>query len=209
MIDLWVLCEGSTEVRFAEGMIRPHLEAVSARRVGLSAQSLDGWTNYAKTKKEIRMFLATPSPDIRVTTMLDLYGIPAGFPGLQDWDTGQDPYARVAEIERRFRDDIADTRFIPHLQLHEFEALILVGLPRLAERHPSRESEIHRLAAKLASESPELIDCAEPPSKRILQIVPEYRQPADGYATVQKIGLEKLRSRCRHFREWLDRLESL
>jgi hypothetical protein len=59
--------------------------------------------------------------------------------------------------------------------------------------------------------NPELINNGETtsPSKRILQCIPEYAKPVDGIAITQKIGLDVLRQKCRHFNEWIGKLEGL
>ena len=50
--------------------------------------------------------------------------------------------ADILPFENAFFDDIDDSRFIPYIQLHEFEALILVQPERLSERFPEYEQEI-------------------------------------------------------------------
>jgi len=61
--------------------------------------------------------------------------------------------------------------------------------------------------------SPELIDDGETttPSKRIISHIPGYAglKATAGPLIAQAIGIVTLRNRCRHFREWLDRLIQL
>jgi hypothetical protein len=65
----------------------------------------------------------------------------------------------------------------------------------------------------LAFGNPELIDDGEQtaPSKRIIAQLPDYedRKPAAGPVIAEAIGLEAIRSKCRHFNEWLTKLEQL
>jgi hypothetical protein len=119
------------------------------------------------------------------------------------------PAGRVPQLEERCREDVGDDRFIPYLQLHEFEALVLADLMLLAEQHPHRQRAIRELAERLDREfeSPEHVNRLTPPSYRILAAVPEYQKSSDGILTTARIGLPKLRQRCRHFGEWIDRLE--
>lgn len=64
-----------------------------------------------------------------------------------------------------------------------------------------------------SSGSPELvndgIDTA--PSKRIIREIPEYAsiKASAGPIVAEKIGLDNLRLKCRHFGEWLTKLEAL
>jgi hypothetical protein len=45
------------------------------------------------------------------------------------------------------------------------------------------------------------------PSKRILKEIPEYDKVTAGVSVAGKIGIETLRAKCRHFSEWLAKLE--
>jgi len=60
-------------------------------------------------------------------------------------------------------------------------------------------------------ESPEHInDRAEhAPSKRILDLLPDYRKPVAGPLIVRQIGLATLRKECPHFNRWIGRIESV
>ena len=46
-------------------------------------------------------------------------------------------------------------------------------------------------------------------SKRILKEIPEYDKVTAGVAVAEKIGLQTLRAKCKHFDEWVSLLESL
>lgn len=66
-------------------------------------------------------------------------------------------------------------------------------------------------AARDAVNSPEEINehRETAPSKRILAVMPEYRKRLHGPQAAQEIGLPQLRAACRHFDQWLSRLEAL
>lgn len=140
--------------------------------------------------------------------MIDLFKLPGDFPGRQEF-ADLPPLDRVQHLERHFAADIDDRRFVPFLQLHEFEALLLVDLPELVHQHPNRRSAIERLSARLSRDfvSPEYVNSRRPPSYRIKEAIPEYDKRLDGVATVERIGLERLRARCQHFGEWLHAIE--
>src|SRR5260221_11689887 len=56
--------------------------------------------------------------------MLDYYGLPWDFPGM-DSRPNSTPEARVSHVEQHMRDDFgAPKNFMPFLALHEFEALL-------------------------------------------------------------------------------------
>jgi hypothetical protein len=60
-------------------------------------------------------------------------------------------------------------------------------------------------------ESPEHIDRLMPPSYCIQQAIPnpEYQKVVHGIQATLACGIEPLRARCRHFDQWLTRLENL
>lgn len=144
--------------------------------------------------------------------MFDLYRLPKDFPGLTDMD--RDPYRRIELLERRFAEDIDDSRFVPHLQLHEFEALLFSDIRLLRSEFPAATREVGRLQEATALfESPELIDDgpATSPSRRIIAEIPAYEglKVSAGPQVAANIGLPTLRNKCRHFDTWLTKLEAL
>lgn len=124
------------------------------------------------------------------------------------------PYDKVKVIEDALGADINDWRFIPYIQLHEFEALILSDPVRFSAQFQDNERGIRQLV-DLASqfESPEHIDKGpnSTPSKRIIHEIPEYkdRKAVAGPIVAANIGLHTLRQKCVHFGEWIGRLEQL
>ncbi len=62
-------------------------------------------------------------------------------------------------------------------------------------------------------QSPELIDDGQQtaPSKRIIAQFSQYNdlKTTVGTQMAERIGLENIRSKCPHFRAWIDRLEKL
>lgn len=152
------------------------------------------------------------------TTMFDLYALPPNFPCFDQAKRHNDPYRRVTDLEEAFYHDINEvvncTRFVPYIQLHEFESLVLAGPQQLDGKFLDHDRPIRKLVAMAATfTSPELIDDGNQtaPSKRIIREIPEYEgmKVSAGPMVAGKIGLPTLRSKCRHFNEWLNRLESL
>jgi len=164
-------------------------------------------------KDDIQRFLKQEtSPDVRFTTMIDLYGLMQDFPNFDSAKSLQ-PRLRINALEAAFYQDINDRRFIPYIQLHEYEALLFSDIQCLNSQFENRENQINELATISSQfESPELINDGPQtaPSKRIIQHIPEYenRKVMVGSLAAEHIGLPKLRSRCPHFDEWIKKLES-
>ncbi|MGD1073919.1 MAG: DUF4276 family protein [Bryobacteraceae bacterium] len=210
MTRLYIVCEGLTEVNFVTQLLKPHLEAPDPLRLTVGAPNLRGHYTYAQLKKFVKNLLATPSSPVAVTTMVDLFKIPGDHPGIAE-ASDEAPVERVHHLENECTEDIGDRRFFSHLQLHEFEALLLADLTVLVKQHPNRRNEIGDLAARLNRDfpSPEHVDRLHPPSYRIKDAVPEYNKTVDGPTTASGIGLPRLRERCPHFGQWLQHLEDL
>ena len=221
-VRLNFIVEGQTEETFVKGTLSPHLAdrsiyvnvrcVMTSRKGGLKYSG--GIANYAQAKRDIARWMKEDrNPDARFTTMFDLYALPVDFPGFQDARTNQ-PYQRVQTLEYALGMDIADPRFVPYIQLHEFEALLLSDPSMLDSQFPGYEDEIRNLVKMACGfDSPELIDDGSDtaPSKRIITEIPEYagRKASAGPIVAGKIGLPTLRSKCDHFGDWLDKLEHL
>lgn len=220
---LHFIVEGQTEESFIKRVMVPHLAArsvwgtvrcvMTSRRRGIVHRG--GLSRYALAKKDIELWMKEDRGlDAAFTTMFDLYALPEDFPEHEKSRKIADPFQRVKALEKAFLEDMNDPRFIPYIQIHEFEALIFADPRKLDWEFPNRGKAISNLE-RVASEfqSPELIDdgAETAPSKRIIRELPDYRgmKVSAGSLTVEKIGLESLRSKCEHFGEWVGNLEIL
>ena len=222
-IRLHCIVEGQTEEAFVNQVIRPHLaersiwvcarQVLTSRRRGVKHRG--GFRSYAQPRNDICQWLSQDhNDDARFTTLFDLYGLPNDFPGYAGAHSLADPYAKVEMFEDSFRQDINDERFIPYLQLHEFEALLFADPRQLEIQFDNRENAIESLADQAEEVgNPELINEGQEtaPSKRIVAQIPGYakRKSSAGPIVARHIGLPHLRSACRHFGDWIDRLEKL
>jgi len=149
------------------------------------------------------------------TTMIDLYAIHAQFPGLDEAEKLRHlPYKRVELLEQRFAQDIGDPRFIPYIQLHEYEAYLFADptcFDYFYDRHAKEIAALQAIASSM--DTPELINDGQhsAPSKRIIAQFPDYKgaKPIVGPQVAELIGLTAIRSKCPHFSAWLSRLEQL
>jgi hypothetical protein len=218
MIKVLVLVEGQTEEAFVKTVLAPHLATlnifpavtiITTRRRPDRKDFKGGITSYRKIKTDLRPLLNDSSAAL-VTTIIDYYGLPADFPGLSNCPNAS-CHDRVSHIETAFANDIGQKKFLPYLSLHEFEALLFVSPNHIDAHFPSqnRLQQLAQIKAQFLS-SEEINDNADTaPSKRLRKIYPEYQKRTDGPIIAGKIGLEVIRNECRHFNEWLIKLESL
>jgi hypothetical protein len=222
-IRLHFIVEGQTEETFVNQVLKPYLGdryvwadarcVLTSRRGGVKYRG--GFRSYAQPRRDILSWLKEDqNDDARFTTAFDVYRLPSDFPGYGDAQAAGDPYEKVRMLEAALHDDIGDWRFIPYLQLHEFETLLLSEPDQLAAHFTDGQAGIQNLVATAGQiANPELINDGPDtaPSKRIIAEIPEYAgmKPSAGPIVAEKIGLANLRLRCRHFGEWIDQLEGL
>ena len=220
-IRLNITTEGQTEFRFVKDVLYNHLQPFGifcdVRSVLTSKEykKRGGITNYAKAKKDIQQWIKHEnSADRRFTTMFDFYALPDDFPGYSDAQRHTNPYDKVKCIEEAFAKDMNDNRFIPYIQLHEFEALLYSNLDILLLEYEDKSKGIENLKIALSqspyNDNPELINDKKgtSPSHRILSQIPEY-QKVSTVSLLNLISIDVLRGKCSHFNEWLTKLEKI
>ncbi len=217
-----IIVEGQTEETFVRDVLRDHLAAcqvyVSARRVETGRDRRTsriyrgGMTSYERAKRDIERWLNEDQQSY-LTTMFDLYGLPDDFPNLAEAGRQTDPYQKVKLVEDGIASDIQSRRFIPYIQLHEYEGLLFSsveavdGVMSLYER--SKLNELQNIRNQF--NTPEEINdsATTAPSKRLSELYAAYDKVAFGVLISKRIGLETIRQECPHFSEWLSRIESL
>ena len=225
MARLYVFAEGLTEQTFASTVLSPHLaeHGVYIRNPVLIAHAhkrqrthRGGGRNFHAMQKDIVRFLRQDAArDAFFTTMIDLYALHRGFPGAEAAQVHLgDPYRRVRMLEESWAEETNDDRFIPHIQLHEYEAYLFSDIAVLSLFYGDQQRAVKRLRESVGSlNSPEMIDDGPQtaPSKRIISFLPRYDADKStvGVQAAARIGLPEIRRKCPHFAGWLERLEGL
>jgi hypothetical protein len=215
---LLVLAEGDSEELFVRELLAPHLSCfgIYASATGVLTKRLANGTKYAggnrwgKVYNSLRPLLG--DSDAWVTTLLDYYGLPEGFPGIAETAAAStDTLSQVRKIETSLAEALDHPpRFIPFLAVHEFEAWYFAE-PSQVEKFYSQPGIAQRM--RQASETaggPESINQGKEthPSKRLEGYAIGFRKTA-GVAVLKEIGIPAIRAACPHFAGWLDRLEAL
>ncbi|MCY4613810.1 MAG: DUF4276 family protein [Nitrospira sp.] len=225
MARLQLFAEGPTEQTFADTVLKPHLaqHGVYIQKTILIANAYKkgkiyrgGGRNFDAMQKDIlRSLKQNSAPDVFFTSMIDLYALPKRFPGTEkvaQYDN--DPYRRVEVLEESWAENTNDKRFIPHIQLHEYEAYLFADISKLSffYQNTAAIKKLQHIVDTVGG-PPELIDDGQhtAPSKRITKWLPKYasEKVIVGAQTAERIGLAKIRSKCPHFAKWLERLENL
>jgi len=216
-ITIYVLVEGPTEKRFVDEILNPHLKARNIRIEAIILKTREdpnipayrgGTIKYNKAKKQLNELLRCRNT--YVTTMLDFYALHPTF-----WENVKlcgKSVEKATQIEQHMLNDIDhERRFIPYIQLHEFEGLLFSSPNSIASQFDNTEKlEIKLNKIKKQFRTPEEINnnpntC---PSSRLERLC-KYVKPFHGPLIAKRIGLEIIRSECPHFNEWLSKLENL
>lgn len=224
MARLYLFAEGPTEQTFADIVLKPHLAKRGVRMHSpiLVANAYKkgqfhrgGSRNFDAMQRDIGYSLKKdPVHDVFFTSMIDLYALPKNFPALEKHNTITNPYKRVEALEELWAEKTNDARFIPYIQLHEYEAYLFVDISKLSFFYQDDAAirKLQRVVNEVGG-SPELIDDGRhtAPSKRITKWLPKYasEKVIVGPQTAERIGLSNIRRKCPHFAKWLERLENL
>jgi hypothetical protein len=229
LIRLHILAEGQTEEGFVNEILAP---ALAARDIVVDVHCITtgrhrgtvfrgGLVNYEHLARDLTLWMkGDQNEDSWFTTMFDFYALPSNFPGLGLLHQALGAPDRVAALEAALHGDIvmrlaglpASQRFIPYIQLHEFEALLFADPEAFLEAFPDSTQAVRRLSAiRVKFPNPEDIDDKPQtaPSKRILDLLPDFQKPVAGLLIAQHIGLAAIRAVCPHFDAWLTRLLAL
>lgn len=220
---LHILVEGQTEDDFAKNVLAPHLRdfgfQVVAPVIVETSREADGrkykgggfWKNWQKDLQKLTS--QHRGNKAFFTTMFDLYGLPKDFPALQEHGNDRDTARRAKKLEVAMGKEVNDWRFIPYIQRHEFETLVLVGLDELDLLLDAEDDLVglERLRKEIEGRAPEDINDGPEtaPSKRLEQHIPSYQKRIHGPLAAGGVGLEALRHQCPGFDRWIDRLEKL
>lgn len=222
MRELYLLVEGQTEEAFVKSVLGPHLAAkgvapipiiVETSRDPVTGAKRRGGGRWKHWAKDIHRLVASQRrAEVRFTTLFDLYGLPEDFPGLDTHGTDRDTARRAVLLERSMAAAVGDHRFIPYIQRHEFEALVLASLDALdGLLDEAQRPGLAELRANVGGACPEDVNDGEEtaPSKRLLRFVRGYRKPLHGVYACEGTGLAAIRAACPRFEAWVRKLEAL
>jgi len=224
-IRLNILAEGLSEEQFINRMVKPFLSpksifvyvhCITTKRDKQKGRTYrGGMVSYETFRNDLYRWIRQEGSDksTHFSMMVDLYRFPrTESPYNITLDAIQNIYHRVQKLEDNIFKDVSFDRFIPYIQLHEFETFVLCEPERLMGYFPGREKDVATLVSSIRGiPNPEEIDDKEGPSKRIMAHLSgyQYQKATIGPLIAEDIGLDRLRKSCRHFDAWISKLESL
>lgn len=214
MKRLVIVCEGQSEQAFVENVLGPYLYSrgnvydVRGTLIPTSKGHKGGNVSYDKFINRVNEVLSKESADTIVSTMVDFFKFPK-VPNLtESYSRLNGDLAKVLALEEHIEMAVRNDRFIPYIQLHEYEALLFSNKSGF-EKY-LQEDECGKLG-KLSDlfPNPEDINSSpqKAPSKRILDIYPEYSKVIDGSIIAMEVGIHAMLTKCPHFNSWVTRLK--
>ncbi len=207
---LYIVVEGQTEEEFVKDLMAPYFQEreiyVSPAIIRTSAGHKGGFVNYEHLKNDVTRLLRSQGQDILVTTFVDFFRCPK-LPGQKEIDSISSHHKKVEAMEKSMASDIDDWRFLPYIQLHEFEALLFASVDGFSVYFDEDISEKIQKVIN-AFESPEDINSSPEtaPSKRLLSIIPDYDKIVYGNIIALEIGLSTILEKCPRFKSWIEGL---
>ena len=225
-VDIYIVVEGQTEQTFVRDVLAPQMasqgKSLYPALIGKPGHK-GGDIRFDRAKDDIGNFLKQRN-DTYISTMFDFFRINSDWPGkeevLRQRANGVTlsaiqkaeilETATRAEIVRKFPGNDSADRFIPYIEMHEFEALLFSDADLLAEKIEIDVAHIREILQ--AYPNPEEIndDPAKAPSKQLEALKHGYyRKVAIGKTVAEAIGIQAIRRQCPHFHRWLTTLEQL
>lgn len=221
MTRLYVVCEGPTEETFINEVLEPVLRPSGlwpkACLIGPPGHK-GGWINRQRVEKHVLRLLKGDLSSF-CTTLFDYYGLAADFPGMPI--PQNTPTARKAEtiqialyevIASQLDERVRPDRFIPYIQMHEFEGLLFSDPARFAKGLYNEELQAPIQAIRDKFVTPEDINDgqATAPSKRVIDLYgKKYNKILHGSLAALEIGIEAIRKECPLFDGWVAKLSKL
>ncbi|MBD3821542.1 MAG: DUF4276 family protein [Thiotrichales bacterium] len=215
MKRVYVMVEGQTEETFVREVLYDHFFRREIYIEAILVETKRGFTgglkSYAKVKPQI-IRQCREKHNAWVTTMFDLYALPNDFPAKNMPDymhlrTGQQ---KAQFLQEALAQDIDERHFIPNLVVHEFEALLFSNVQPFADWTDQQTVQSLQQIVNGFTTPEDINDGPQTaPSKRILQLMPQYDKVVQGALIANDIGLDQIRQQCSHFDGWLTKIESI
>jgi hypothetical protein len=205
-----IICEGPTEEVFCSNLLSQYLQNSCRIEIRL----LGGNCNWQRIRDMAEKALKQQKNAL-VTTFFDYYGVKTKkFPNWKETVgiNKANVRERIEILENGMLEEIDSNlryRFIPYVQLHEFEALLFNNIEVFDDMFEFEQYDRAELLNVFNEfPDPEMIDqgTETSPSHRLIKIIPAYRKVIQGNAIAEKIGIEQIRQKNKHFNDWIEQL---
>ncbi|MEO6166681.1 MAG: DUF4276 family protein, partial [Chitinophagales bacterium] len=212
MRELIIIAEGYTEEEFIKNSVRPFMNkhgihSITPIRVTSSPGFKGGLRkgSFQKLKNDALRYLKQNS-DVIVSTLIDFYHLPTDFPEYTEAFMRPQIENKILHLETAMGRSINHNRFVPYIQMHEYEALLfakLDGFKEIPDITPEQIITLKNIIDQHAS--PEMINDGDKtsPSRRLLNIIPSYRKKLFGSYIPLVNGFDSILESCPRFNAWI------
>ena len=213
MKRLYIIVEGQSEQEFVNTLIAPYLSGlgiytVTPILIRTSKSGRGGFVNYEHLKNDALNLLSSQKNDFVVSMFVDFFRCPK-LPQKERYEEIIDHKEKADEMEKCIGDDIKDNRFIPYIQLHEFESLLYSSNVGFEAFFSDKQKQQTKKIIEEFSNPEDINSCPEKaPSKRLLAIKEDYDKVIEGNIIALEVGLEQIMNKCLRFKAWIEKLIS-
>lgn len=218
-VEVYIIVEGQTEQTFVREVLAPEMGHMGIflhpALIGKPGRK-GGDVRFERAKGDISRVMRQRS-DTYISTMFDYFRLDPNWPGnvnIQGNPTAIEKAERIeketfVKIKELFPDHNVEGRFIPYIEMHEFEALLFSEASILGKKIGVNKSKIEDILQEFG-EPEEINDGPDTaPSKRLISLKSGYRKVAMGKTISETIGIPTIRKKCPHFDSWITRLEKI
>lgn len=215
MRGIYIICEGQTEEGFVNDILRPYFNShqiYDLRPILMTTSKghKGGDIKYDRLKHNIDNLLKRET-DIIVTTFIDFFRLVNDFPKFREAQVIQNKIQKVDFLEQALTETIDNSRFIPYIQLHEFEGLLFAAKDGFEFLPDLKQANLESLLVAVnEKENPEELNDGEltAPSKRLEQLIPGFDKNKPFYGSIisEVNTITPVLARCIRFRNWVETL---
>ena len=219
IIQITAIVEGATERNFITEVLQPYLNKKNIFITPIMASKAGqkgGDIKFTRIKQDIQNHLKQRK-DTYITLMIDFYGL-TDWKNLDEAKQKNSPSEKANIINKAIQDEIEELlpeynskkRFIPYVNIHEFEALLFSD-PEILSKHLQVDKKQIEQIIKECGEPEKINDSRETaPSKRLDSLSNNrFKKIATGLEIAKEIGILKMRTACPLFDIWLNNIEKL
>lgn len=215
MRAIYIICEGQTEEEFVNSILRPYFtdfEIYDVRPILMTTSKghKGGDVKYDRLKFNIDKLLLREQ-DVIVTSFIDFFRLKSDFPKFKEAGQKYNKFERVHFLEEALAEAINSQRFIPYIQLHEFESVLFAAKDGFEFLPDLKQANLNKLILAVNEKvNPEELNDGEltAPSKRLEQLIPGFdkNKPFYGGIIAEVNTIQTILNRCTRFNDWIENL---
>jgi hypothetical protein len=206
MIRVTISVEGDTEEAFIKDIL---YDSFYAKGINLTAINMRGNISIDRIIPELRRHYHNSE---FLTTFYDFYGFKRNNKYFNCDDLVNKIVERLAQELKRGNHTLDMRKFLPYIQMHEFEGLLFSDVEAFRLLNDIQDEHIEKLkVTRKAFNTPEDINNSKEtsPSHRLTDLKIGYNKVEFGPILAMAIGLPTIRKECPRFNKWLTWLENL